>query len=620
MKNYTKIVIGTFLVTLLWGSFDQVSAQSNLGGWSYWKNWIRSHYSPSYRRTDNPVVRERYLQSRRQWPYSRVERPEQSTYFSENTRRIRFSPTRNTEPQNLASQYEKLQNTFYSSNRDLVVSAIPTTRNQPVTIIDNTVIPVFEIGVNNRAQTSQSQFREAILLRTMTFQMVTNSGIAQNPENFDLVINGDQTFSFESNGSVTIDFLNARIAQGEDLSFSVGLKVNDPESTPNQRGALKLRIVRASGVTEIRETDVNPFLSGSTISPFITFEPTIQTTGTPVLSSQTTRRILGENLSAGEKAYVLGVDLSAHFDDMVVEEVTVRDILGNNIDASTRGITALDGQTGTVLGSAFFSGGQAHIKFFRNLEIPRETDRSIIFQIQVASRVPDGNNQFKLDIQPADLIVTSLSNGREVPDANKNFSIDAETFQIVQSGGSIGIFPSSQPNGFAVIPSTHTQVYRLSIANPSQQNISLGRISLDVALEGLDFPSGRSADDFDLREIQGSREISGTQFIPTLGAGNTVRFDASNEIPIPRNSNVEFVLKLRMEDVPGSNPGSDAVSVRVLGDNTFGKDTLTGLRLSGKNFIWSDRSAQPHTTTSSDWLSGYLVQGLPSNTVVIRRQ
>jgi hypothetical protein len=142
---------------------------------------------------------------------------------------------------------------------------------------------------------------------------------------------------------------------------------------------------------------------------------------------------------------------------------------------------------------------------------------------------------------------------------------------------------------------------------------------MNVRPEGLDFPDGRSTDDFELRQMANNREVQGMEFNVQLGSGDIVIFDATTEMYVGRNETLEFVLKVRLEDIGGDASG-DSIAVQILGDSTLNTGTLASVRAAGAKFIWSDQSARPHTTGSQDWISGYLLPGLPTNYSLQRRQ
>ncbi|MCF7812387.1 hypothetical protein K9M59_02210 [Candidatus Gracilibacteria bacterium] len=619
MKHmFKKFIVFGFLLFATGMCFEAQAITYNPYTSEYWQNLVQRYssssnqYRPSLRRSFNwgPGYyrnRQRRVITRDSWEPETPSDPTTSY----------FPPVRNT------TIYRSRQNTSLTGQTDhqLTVHVNSIRPNQDVSSITSQPIRVFQIGVSNNSRGVGTDFVEPVLLDTLTFQMFSNSGIASDPTNFSLVLEGveGQEFEFEQNGEVTLRFQKARLAQGDSLSFNVALKVDDPSFTPHVPGSLRLRLFRTTAVTESSQQSVRTILTGSPISDYISFDPAPQTTGTPQFSG-TPHQIFGKTLSASEEATVLALNFSAHYDDMYIREITLEDTLSNGgVDSFINKIEAINSSTGEVLDTARFTNGRAHFQFSRRFLIPRNSQRQIHFDVQTASRINTGNqsSQFRLQLDPADIEVWGIGSGSEIPLSNKNFSVQTDTFVVVQSGGGMRVSPASQPNGFAVSNNLN-QVYRFQISNPSNQDVSLGRITLNITLSGLSYPGGRSADDFQIKQIYGGQEVSGTSFTPSLGSGNTVTFDTGTELLINRHSQVELALKLQLEDEPG-DVDADSVAVQVLGDSSSMSGTLSEVRSNGANFIWSDHSGRPHTTQSKDWLSGYLVNGLPTNTVVVKR-
>ncbi len=123
---------------------------------------------------------------------------------------------------------------------------------------------------------------------------------------------------------------------------------------------------------------------------------------------------------------------------------------------------------------------------------------------------------------------------------------------------------------------------------------------------------GGGNNDFALYRSHQGHEFSSSDFSTQFLGGNTVRFDAKNEIYIPAHSTQEFALRVALK-----NTGTNRyIGVKVLGDSSLNRGTLSNLKSSGANFIWSDHSGAPHVPGSGDWLSGYLFPGLPTQTLV----
>ncbi|MCF7831143.1 hypothetical protein K9M41_04095 [Candidatus Gracilibacteria bacterium] len=502
-------------------------------------------------------------------------------------------------------------------------------------MIDSTPVRIFEVGTSHVNNSGSSNFVEALLLDTLTFQMFANNGLATDPTKFDLSVNSqefmhdngqietlEEDFQFDSNGQVTLKFGNARMSKGDGLKFGIDLKIHNPETTPNIPGSFQIRLLDAKAVKEVAQTQVSTSFLGETISKTVAFNPTPQTSGTPIFSGQTRQEIYGKAVSSGEDVVALALRFEAHYDDMLIQEVTVENAYGSDIDSFARRIQVIDQETSYVLGETGFSAGQARFRFSPPVRVDREDERSLVFKVQLSERVnhESQDTRFKLEVPPENVIVYGYGSGQEVPEERKNFAVDTQTFIAVQVGGNMAIGPSeSQPQGFSANESLE-RVYSFKVTNPEAKDFSLGRLSMDIRLSGLDFSGGRSADDFELKQIIGGREIDGTRFVPSLGAGNTVIFNADNPLLVNRRSEAEFFLRMKIADIPSGGSDTDSVSVLFLQDTSRQVGALSTMQAGNANIIWSDHSARPHSISSTDWLSGYLLSGLETNSKVLYRR
>lgn len=537
------------------------------------------------------------------------------------------TPVEDTDPPPVQSKRIYRSRTYTSTKStqgpSMRINITPIRQKQSVAEVTSAPIRLFQIGVSNTTSSRSTDYVEPVELDTLTFQMYSHTGIAADPQNFSLILEGveGQEFEFERNGNVTLRFTNARLAKGEDLSFNVSLRVDDPDNTPHVNGSLRIRVLDATAQTEQSLSEVDPVITGTSISDQISFTPIARATGNPVVSGIPATQIFGRTLSAGETAAVLALNFEAAYDDMLIEEITVRDTLSSNsIDSFVNRLTVKENGTGRVLGQGRFSQGKSRIHFSRPIEVKRNSEAQIYFEVQLSGRInlTSQNTEFKLDVDPTDVVVYGIGSGKEVPDSNKNFSFQSEKFLVVDSGGSMRIAASgSQPNGF----SSHgalEPIYRFYLQNPSNDDVSIGRLSFEVRPTGVQFQNGISTDDFELKQIVNGRDVNGLSFAPTSASGNKVTFDAITEFFLHRHDTAEFALKVKLEDV-GGDYDNDYVSVQILGDSSLNVNTLSSVRSSGANFIWSDHSGRPHTTSSQDWLSGYLVNGLPTGFYINRR-
>jgi hypothetical protein len=619
MKNKKiSIVFFALILTALIG-VSSVEAISYSKDTNYWQTWIKNlssnnsntRYRSSRRRSMNwgPGYYRSKKKSATSVPTSTIPYRRKSTY-----------------PSYTKSSTERATSVVRSKYA-LAVSVISTEQEQPVYTLDQTPIRVFQLGVNNKSTVRTNSFAEALQLNTMTFQMFSNTGIASDPRAFELGVSGSTGtdeptyFQFDRNGRVTLKFNNARVAKGEGLEFDIDVRVENPANTAHIPGAFRLRLLRATASTELGRKSVIPVITKNSLSDTIAFTPNAQISmgETPVIgSTPSSTEIFGRIVSANERVFALALNFEAHYDDMLIEEIIVRNDLGGTaIDSFVDNVYAVDTVSGQALGQAKFTQGKATFRFFSPIRVNRDQERHIGFKVQIDDRVETGryDTRFRLNVAPADVVVHGVGSGRDLSDIYKNFSLDTHTFLAVQSGGGVEVVSTeSQPEGFSATENME-RVYRFKMLNPDGKEISIGRLAFDIRLSGVSFPGGISADDFELKQIQRGREIEGGSFTPIVTSGSIITFDAGTELYIPRHGEVEFVLKAKMADIGGSSD-MDSVSVQVLGDSNLWTGSLSAVRANNARFIWSDHSGRPHTLNSQDWLSGYLITGVPSSRVV----
>lgn len=529
----------------------------------------------------------------------------------------KVTPSRSTA---LSSLYKKKPLSFSVKDKEvsMVQARVKAIRpRQSVHTITTDPIDIFKIGIRNTTPANSMRFTEAMLLDRATFSLFSNAGIAEDIKNLELEIEGN-TMSFDADGLVTINFHNARITRGDSLELNVSIRIKDPDTTPHIPGTLRLRLEKMTAIGESSQKKIDVKILGTSTSSNIVFDPVSRITGSDSqVSGNTYTHITGGTIAAGEDKYVMAANFSAYYDDLSIREITLRNTLtGNNIDSFIDGVRAIDLHTGKVVATGRFSNGAAKLRLSPRVFVGRNQQARLAFEVTATDPVPNSSldARFELDIAPADLFVESKTNGRPLPDANKSFSIDSEIFSVSQ--GKMTIAATGQQKSFAVGTNRPETVFRF-IVNGGAQSVSLGRISLDAYPSGLEFNGGTlDASDVQLVRINGSRQENESANITV--SGNKITLDFPMEFYIYKNDSVEFGLQLKLDNLPGNND-SDLISMRLLGDSTHSKGTLSSVRSGGSNFIWSDTSARMHSTTTSDWVSGYLVSGLPSNSTVVKR-
>lgn len=578
------------------------------GSTSYW-DFYQRYYSEEIR-TSSPAYAPRYrLPSKTSYtPRTRV-----------NTRAIRTSNYR-VYPTNRTS-------TIVPVKSSVNVMVTPVTLTKEINNISNQSVKLFDIGLSNLASRSTT-FVPAAQVQEMKFKITDNTGSVSDFSDFDLLVE-DQFFQFARNGYLTLKFNNLRLAAGESRALDVQIRLNDPDNFSHLPGSFRVELTEVKVQAEASVEALSTRISGNSVSDYVVLNPNPSISGgaNDGQASVTPVFVSGRALGSGDKAVVLSAILKASLDDFLVEKITVRNTYGANVDVLIQEVRLINQTTGKLLATKRFTNGTAEFYLNRanQVFIGRNKEVNLVFEVLVRDRIPSemSDNRLELGFNDSDVEIFGIGSGRSVPDSRKNFNVDAETFTLTQGGSNSIVasgglsFSTSQP--FFVSNGKLDQIVRFQIQNTGSRGMSVGRIAVQAFPSGVEFSGGISLDDAALvRVVNGFQEYP-SGFNTVSASGNTFVFDAGSELYLAAGSVQEFAVKLKLDNT-GSIDDSDSVSFKLLGDSSFNKGTLSTLRSSGVNYIWSDQSASPHSINSNDWYSGYLVSGLPTGNYIRYRR
>jgi len=600
----TGLVLG-FSASVL--GFNQ--AQAIEGYDSYW-DFYKSYYS-----NDNIRATSSY-----RTPTRTTYTPRRSTATTTNrtttrTSNYRVYPTRNS-------------TSAVQTASSVKATVTPITLRQDINNITSQPVNLFTIGLSNTGGSS-SQFTPAALVSEMKFQITDNTGSVSDFSDFDLVVE-DQSFQFEQNGYITLKFNNLRLARNESRALDVQIRLNEPDNFSRLPGSFRVKLSGISAQAENSVSSINTTISGRTVSDYVVLNPVPTVSGGNANGQASVSPVFvsGRALGAGDRAVVLSAILKASLDDFLVEKITVRNSFGSNVDSLIQEIRLINQTTGKLVSTKRFTNGTATFDLSRNdqVYIGRNTEANLVFEVLVRDNIPSGisDNRLELSFNNSDVEIFGVGAGREVPDSRKSFNVDAQTFTVTQGGGSSATvasgglsFSSSQPS-FSSTGSLN-QVARFTVRNAGLSDMSLGRMSLQIQTQGVELSGGISLDDAEIVRVVNGFQEKPSGFNTVSASNNTFIFDAPMGNYLAAGSVQEFAIKLKLDNT-GPFDDSDSVLFKFLGDSNFVKGTLSEVKATGANYIWSDQSASPHSTTSSDWYSGYLVTGLPTGNFIRYRR
>ncbi len=598
MKNLRWL---SFFVVLLGGmvfSFTTEAAPR------YWQQYLEL-LSEKYNRPD---LLERYTAANRRRTVS-------NAYI--------FSPARYGTPYNPRNRSSSIFNKTWPTPKEnhlnnITVSARPIRLNRNILKINETPTDVFELGFFNRNRRNDNIYQEPILIDKATFSIVDNRDISDKYQHLLLTFE-DQAFRFDSDGNVTLPFKNLRLAAGDNRSLKVGIKIDDPANAPSTLGSLRLRLEEVTGQLESRGKTRAIIVYGTSISELIAFNPIPKANKKAHFLGNKTGKIYGKMLSTGSEEFVLAVGFRASFDDFFIQKIAITDVLSkNSIDTFVEKIEAIDLETGRPFDAVKFTGGVARFKFPKPILVERKHPRRIGFKVYLKDQIYANhqNTQFRLTVNPSDIIVTSRSNGINLSDSNKIFTLENETFTIANTAPKL-IFPTKQTRPLSFTGKKEL-VHSLDFTSHGG-NSSIARISFQVFPNKLAFAGGISADDFELVELDNTRNRQ-IKPLPSNNSltGNLLRFDLVNPVDIHERETYHFGLKIALQNTPTLTK-QDGITFRIPADNDHLLGTLDEIRASQAHFIWSDQSARPHSQKSADWRNGNQIPGIPTQSVTYKR-
>ena len=537
----------------------------------------------------------------------------------------------------------KSKNYFFNSNRSArkyksnspsqnsgnllqsnVVANIKKIRSKRITNLSSDSVSVFQLGFSLPQIYGNRALPKSYLIDTISFELndEIQSYLDRSVFSLEVVRESDDSvmdFEFDENGKLTLKLNNARISAGDNLVFDLNFKIRDLEAYEVGKPlSMHLKLADIQALDEFDQTPVALRIRGNRVSEKIEIAALSSVAASGGVNLQNIQ-IDGGLVNAGEKTMVLQLNMGASLEDLSLESLRVRNIYGNNIDSFVEQVNLIHLATGEKIKSVKFLNGAAQFKLSGSeIKILRGSQVHLGIEIVVKSDIRAAvDTRFKFDVTASDVVVFGLGGNRYISTSDKIISIEAREF-FMSTGGKTRIFVSENQPTLQSIGSP-VSAYAFKVQNAGDRDISIGRLAFNLQASGVDFVNGFTAADFALAPFVQGRSRAGLFSVTSVSGGNKVVFDANSEFYISANSTQEFVLYVALEDILNGDSQNDGLSVQILGDTNYAKNTLSTLQLTNSNFIWSDHSGRPHTSFSQDWYSGYLFPGLSTNSKVIRR-
>ncbi len=579
MKKALRIgILGLFLVGLM------PVAQARYGySAKYWNTW----------RTGDQTTSVTSRRSKRSTPRYRTRRSTRSYWTrSRSTRRSQPMIRRSSASESVSS---------------LRLKALPH-KNKALLTVDETVIPLFHLGMSESSSSTRGTYSPATLLNKLHFTARDLSKKIDDFSDYQLVVL-DKAFDFEKNGNLSIQLNNFRLSARQTSQLDISLRVKDPDLIPHEDRSLRITLKGAEARTEINQTRVPVRLWGNRIAR-VDWRPTPTTSGESQASGFAPSNF-GGMVMAGNRFEALTLNIEAQYDDLLIDRIVLENQLGTTgIDTLVSRAYVRDGG-GTLLSQSRFLGGEATFYFSSPLRVNRNETEKLRFEIQLADRFPAtlSDRRFKLSVSPSGIITRGIGSGSTVPDDYKSLSLT--TYDYVVVGSKLALSEGARVSGL-IASGQKEPVYRLNLTNTGRKMVSLAQLAMEVDFHGLQAAGGSlSVDDVSLVLKRGNQYLDSV-FTP-LVLGDQIVFQASDPLQIyPGTTQLE--LQIALEDT-GTTRDEDALSVRLLSDSSFVSDSLSTLQSGSSNFIWSDTT---YRSSNPQWMSGYRVKGLGKSGYVRR--
>jgi hypothetical protein len=562
-------------------------SSSGYSGSSWYERYYRNYDNYKKRSVSNTA------------PYRR------SIYRSYNTRKYYYNPS--------ASNPSRTAEVTFAGN------VTPTAVSGLVKVEE--MIKVMDVSVHHKTFRTDRKFVEAGNLDFIEFQLIDGGRVSQarNLWDFSVILRASegQEFSgkFDRSGRVKIYPKGTRIAAGEGTSFEVFLRLDSSASFGNG-GGFRLKLVQAHILGESSRQMHQIKFSGRSIGDWVSFGRYYS--GNEDFSSDThfsvspVYHIEGGILESGSRNLVAAVKLESDYEDIIISGLTIRNVYGSEADNAIIMTQLVDLSAGQkILDETRMLNGEARFDLGSDIYVYRGSERVLGIFVQTASDLSRLQSaRLKIDFGSDDIAARGLQSGRILPTGFKVVRIDSKDFSFARSGG-FSLEHSTEKDVFAP-GGGFSPVYRFFLINSGNTPLSIGRLSFDVVIGGMDWDGGL----LDAGDVKLSRRGFRSQiFSPSTSGNGRLIFDAPEPFYLEPGARQEMILQLSLEDLPKDD---DWVRVSVVSDTSFVKSTLSGLRNSGAHFIWSDHSARLHSTLSDDWLSGFGVD-LPLDSFINRR-
>jgi len=286
----------------------------------------------------------------------------------------------------------------------------------------------------------------------------------------------------------------------------------------------------------------------------------------------------------------------------------------NGVATSTNGLTLsytdANGATQTATGATtLVSGGPATVTFTGlSFYVPKDDSADVKVLVGIPT-IANGATS-------GAAITTTLlyATGFQAIDSTGNATTSVGTANVAGANGSYGTMTvrktlptfAGQSYTTTSMPNSGTDLFKFNVSADAAGATELYKVSFNVSTS----TGGESLTDFTLYDVTSGTPVSiGTA--TNANSSNIVTITPTNVISVGAGSTKTFTL--RAGTYTGTWGTHNSITVRANSANSSVATNAAAASVSG-NYVWSDRSAAAHSTSTSDWTNGYLLKNLTDGT------
>jgi len=433
---------------------------------------------------------------------------------------------------------------------------------------------------------------------------------------------------FAADGLISFGNFSITLPPNEKKEFSVVVDTLKQSSS----GTLKMSLVEVGLTNVVGGTVlVNHYSNGVPFAqdnPLKGAEFILIPSGTLTVSLDSTTA--SDFLIAGQSnVEVLRIRFSADDDEVQIKDLYLNNDIGNDgvvtagtdTDIGNRVDFKLYNGAGQLISQETMWNGTLHFELANTdrIRVPKDDSTFVMIKADVRdiSQANQTGKRMKLSLNTVNtgtytqkgIEAVTASTGDDITTPSSGWG-DAVGQDFVVYNTALTIAPAATQPSMNLPSTASTEMYRFTVTADSADNAEIGRVSMDVALNGLG-ASGVSL--FTTQKFVSGTPDPNQAFttLPSVAVADndtTVRLfvNLAGERLAAGESQTYAVFMSLTDEMGTTAENSDGVTVTLKQDTSYSPPTNKSGQ-SSAFILWSDESDPSHTDTTLDWMNGYLL-------------